>query len=128
MGSISTEHCSSGSAATDPDAAPGQVCESEAEARRLSEAAEQRQRLERLALMSGGGSMITSKSLATGDDDEEALKRMNVILKVCIQSTPWSVMRLVEGSVPRSVFQRHIQVHGTHTILHTHGTPCTRGR
>jgi len=58
------------------------VCESEAEARRLSEAAEQRQRLERLALMSGGGSMITSKSLATGDDDEEALKRMNVILKV----------------------------------------------
>ena len=32
--------------------------------------------------MSGGGSMITSKSLATGDDDEEALKRMNVILKV----------------------------------------------
>ena len=58
------------------------MCESEAEARRLSEAAEQRQRLERLALMSGGGSMITSKSLATGDDDEEALKRMNVILKV----------------------------------------------
>jgi len=58
------------------------VCESEGEARRLSEAAEQRQRLERLALMSGGGSMITSKSLATGDDDEEALKRMNVILKV----------------------------------------------
>ena len=58
------------------------MCESEGEARRLSEAAEQRQRLERLALMSGGGSMITSKSLATGDDDEEALKRMNVILKV----------------------------------------------
>lgn len=66
-----------------------QVCESEAEARRLSEAAEQRQRLERLALMSGGGSMITSKSLATGDDDEEALKRMNVILKArCM----WSLL------------------------------------
>ena len=58
----------------------------EAEARRAAELAEQRQRLERLSANAGGGSMITSKSLATNDDDE-ALKRFNVILKARLQDS-----------------------------------------
>ena len=59
--------------------------------RKIAEVAGAAQRVGRLADQAGGGSMITTKSLASFDDDgeEEVLHRLNVILKVrhrCRQS------------------------------------------
>lgn len=59
--------------------------------RKIGEVAGAAQRVGRLADQAGGGSMITTKSLASFDDDgeEEVLHRLNVILKVrhyCRQS------------------------------------------
>ena len=53
--------------------------------RKLAEAAGVAQRVDRLADQAGGGSMVTTKSLASfdGEEDEgEVLQRLNVILKV----------------------------------------------
>ena len=53
--------------------------------RKLAEIALSAQRVGRLADQAGGGSMVTSKSLASydGEEDEgEVLQRLNVILKV----------------------------------------------
>lgn len=38
--------------------------------------------MERLAASAGGGSIVTTKSWASMDDDNEALQRLNIILKV----------------------------------------------
>lgn len=58
--------------------------------------AEAAQRVGRLADQAGGGSMITTKTLASFDDDgeEEVLHRLNIILKVCIaaRAVPVSVL------------------------------------
>ena len=60
-----------------------EVFESESRAREAAEAVEDARRLERLAEMAGGGSMVTLSSLASMDDDseEQTLQRMNIILK-----------------------------------------------
>lgn len=52
--------------------------------RKVAEVAGAAQRVGRLADQAGGGSMITTKSLASYDDDgeEEVLHRLNLILKV----------------------------------------------
>lgn len=52
--------------------------------RKVAEVAGAAQRVDRLAGQAGGGSMVTTKSLASfdGDDEEEVLHRFNVILKV----------------------------------------------
>lgn len=52
--------------------------------RKVAEVAGAAQRVDRLAGQAGGGSMVTTKSLASfdGDEDEELLQRLNVILKV----------------------------------------------
>lgn len=53
--------------------------------RKIAEAAGVAQRVDRLADQAGGGSMVTTKSLASfdGEEDEgEVLQRLNVILKV----------------------------------------------
>ena len=57
------------------------------------------QRVGRLADQAGGGSMITTKTLASYDDDgeEEVLHRLNVILKVCVAA---SCSLLVQSNVP----------------------------
>lgn len=54
--------------------------------RKIAEVAGAAQRVGRLADQAGGGSMVTTKSLASFDDDgeEEVLHRLNVILKVCV--------------------------------------------
>ncbi len=57
------------------------VFSSEPEARAAAEEAITNQRLQRLAEQAGGGSMVTLSSLATLDDDVEALQRLNIILK-----------------------------------------------
>lgn len=46
------------------------------------------QRMERLAASAGGGSIVTTKSWADMDDDNEALQRLNIILKVSIPLLP----------------------------------------
>lgn len=55
--------------------------------RKVAEVAGAAQRVGRLADQAGGGSMITTKSLASYDDDgeEEVLHRLNLILKVQFQ-------------------------------------------
>lgn len=60
-----------------------EVLESETRAREAAESVEDARRLERLAEMAGGGSMVTLASLASMDEesDEQALQRMNIILK-----------------------------------------------
>lgn len=55
--------------------------ENESEARAAAQEAIAEQRLQRLAEQAGGGSMVTLSSLATVDDDVEALQRINIILK-----------------------------------------------
>lgn len=57
------------------------VYENEADARAAADSALASSRLQRLADQAGGGSMITLSSLATMDDDVEALQRLNIILK-----------------------------------------------
>jgi translation initiation factor IF-2 len=61
------------------------VFPSESEARAAAEAVDDARRLERLAEMAGGGSMVTMSSLASMDEEGEeggqALQRMNIILK-----------------------------------------------
>lgn len=60
-----------------------EVFESETRARQAAEAVEDARRLERLAEMAGGGSMVTLSSLASMDEEgeEQVLQRMNIILK-----------------------------------------------
>ncbi len=52
------------------------------QARKAAEVAEAAQRLMRIAELAGGGSKVTLSSLATVDDDSEAMQRINIILKV----------------------------------------------
>lgn len=68
--------------------------------RKLAEVAGMAQRVDRLADQAGGGSMVTTKSLASfdGEEDEgEVLQRLNVILKVSDMRMCLSVVAI--GSV-----------------------------
>lgn len=63
------------------------VCVDENTARKAAELAEDAQRMDRLAASAGGGSIITTKSWASMEDDNEALQRLNVILKTDASGT-----------------------------------------
>lgn len=75
------------------------------EGRKIAEVAGTAQRVDRLAGQAGGGSMVTTKSLASfdGDDDEEVLQRLNVILKTdasgSLEAVKSALGALPQGSV-----------------------------
>lgn len=84
--------------------------ESEARARQAAEAVEDSRRLERLAEMAGGGNVVTLSSLASMDDDSEdqALQRMNVILKADASGSVEAVKSAL-GALPQdSVMLRYL--------------------
>lgn len=64
-----------------------QVMESETEARREAEAAQAKERDERLASQLGQ-SMVSLSSLATYDDDTDVIQRINVVLRVSRPAQP----------------------------------------
>ena len=70
------------------------------QARKVSEVAVAAQRLERLAEVSGGGSMITTRSLATIDEEGEALQRLNIVLKADASGTLEAVKNAL-GALPQ---------------------------
>lgn len=78
------------------------VFASEAEARGAAEAIEDARRLERLAELAGGGSMVTLSSLASVDDDEghQSLQRLNIILKADTSGSIEAV-RAALGALPQ---------------------------
>lgn len=87
-----------------------EVYESEARARQAAEAIDDARRLERLAEMAGGGSMVTLSSLASMDDDadELALQRMNIILKADASGSCEAVKSAL-GALPQdSVVLRYL--------------------
>lgn len=63
------------------------VCVDENTARKAAQLAEDAQRMERLAASAGGGSIVTTKTWASMDDDNESLQRLNVILKTDASGT-----------------------------------------
>ncbi|GLC47031.1 hypothetical protein PLESTB_001437200 [Pleodorina starrii] len=58
-----------------------EVCPSEQAAREAAAEFEDKLKLRRMIEMSGGGSMVTLSSLATVDEDQEAMQRLNLIIK-----------------------------------------------
>lgn len=53
----------------------------ESEARDAAEVVQEKVRMQRMAEMTGGGSMVTLSSLATVDEDTEAMQKLNLIIK-----------------------------------------------
>ncbi|KAF5827343.1 P-loop containing nucleoside triphosphate hydrolase protein [Dunaliella salina] len=53
----------------------------ETEAREAAEVVQEKVRMQRMAEMTGGGSMVTLSSLATVDEDSEAMQKLNLIIK-----------------------------------------------
>jgi translation initiation factor IF-2 len=58
------------------------VYRTEADARENAKESAAGVRLQRMAEMTGGGSMVTLSSLATMDEDVESMQRLNLIIKV----------------------------------------------
>lgn len=86
------------------------VFESEARARQAAESIEDARRLQRLADMAGGGSVVTLSSLASMDDEseEQALQRMNIILKADASGSVEAVKAAL-GALPQdSVMLRYL--------------------
>jgi hypothetical protein len=65
-----------------------QVYRTEADAKAAAKESAAGARLQRMAEMTGGGSMVTLSSLATMDEDMETIQRLNLIVKVSC----WSVV------------------------------------
>ncbi|DBA68950.1 TPA: hypothetical protein ACH3X2_013126 [Trebouxia sp. C0005] len=80
------------------------------EGRKVAEVAAAAQRVDRLAGQAGGGSMVTTKSLASfdGDEDEELLQRLNVILKTDASGTLEAVKAALSGLPQGSVVLRYL--------------------
>lgn len=80
------------------------------EGRKVAEVAGAAQRVDRLAGQAGGGSMVTTKSLASfdGDEDEELLQRLNVILKTDASGTMEAVKAALSGLPQGSVVLRYL--------------------
>jgi translation initiation factor IF-2 len=88
-----------------------EVLESEGRARAAAEAVEDARRLERLAEMAGGGSKVTLSSLASIDDDidtEQAIQRMNIILKADASGSVEAVKSALSGLPQDSVMLRYL--------------------
>ncbi|GIL67209.1 hypothetical protein Vafri_20631 [Volvox africanus] len=58
-----------------------EVCATESAAREAAVEFEDKIKLRRMLEMSGGGSLVTLSSLATVDEDQEAMQRLNLIIK-----------------------------------------------
>lgn len=88
------------------------VYATETEARVASENVGATRREERLAEMSGGGSMITLSSLASFDEDEEegreALQRMNIIIKADASGSCEAVKSALSALPQDSVALRYL--------------------
>lgn len=61
---------------------PRQVYRTESDAKAAAKESAAGARLQRMADMTGGGSMVTLSSLATMDEDMETIQRLNLIIKV----------------------------------------------
>ncbi|KAL4542287.1 hypothetical protein Ndes2526B_g09254 [Nannochloris sp. 'desiccata'] len=88
-----------------------EVLESEGRARAAAEAVEDARRLERLAEMAGGGSKVTLSSLASIDDDsdtEQAIQRMNIILKADASGSVEAVKSALRALPQDSVMLRYL--------------------
>ena len=95
-----------------------EVFESEGRARAAAESVEDARRLERLAEMAGGGSMVTLSSLASMDEEGEggagdadagqALQRLNVILKADASGSCEAVKAALSALPQESVVLRYL--------------------
>ena len=88
-----------------------EVLESEGRARAAAESVEDARRLERLAEIAGGGSKVTLSSLASLDDEsdaEQAIQRLNIILKADASGSVEAVKSAL-GALPQdSVMLRYL--------------------